>query len=93
MTVISFRNIIVWPKRPQARAGVKLHDQTPSMMDTSINNVVVLPVISIAPKAEDTEAKYNDIQKIIAKTMRSQRYTKTSRYALEKLKKMQLNPA
>lgn len=93
MTVIKIRNIIVWPRIPRLTAGVKLHNQSGAACDPNLNNVVVLPVVSIAPYAAVTEAKYNDIQKIIAKTMRAQRYSKTSRYALEKLKKMRLNPA
>lgn len=90
MTILSFGKIIVWPKLPQPTAGVKLHDQ-PIKGNPDPHNVVVMPVVRIERIAKPAPS-YNDIQKIVAKTMRSQRYTKRSTYAAEKLRKMFLNP-
>ena len=81
-------NIVVWPLIPRLTASVKLRNRTG---DPERDNVVTLPVVKLDPPP--SYAGYNDIQKIIERTMRSQRYTKTSRYALEKLRKMRLNPA
>ncbi len=82
MTVISFRNIIVWPIIPRLTASAKLRNRTG---DLERDNVVVLPVVKIEHKPEPS---YNDIQKIVAKTMRDQRYSKRSTGALERLRKM-----
>lgn len=92
MTVIKFRNVIVWPVIPRLTAGVKLHDQSEHLGHWTNSNVVILPVVYVQRKTI-SEAQYNDIQKVVAKTMRGQRYTKRSQYALEKLRKMHLNPA
>lgn len=65
----------------------------------TIGNLVVFPYPAAreAMRNDKQQSKpapsYNDIQDVIDKTVRSQRYTKTSRYALEKLRKMNLNPA
>lgn len=97
MTVISFGKIIVWPRIPRLTAGINLHNQSPR--DPCADNVTFIPVVRIDRETADVranvadEARYNYIQKIISQTMRSQRYTKTSRYALEKLRKMHLDPA
>ncbi len=87
MTVLKFRNIIVWPRIPRLTAGVKLHEQT--SRDPAVNNIAILPVVRIERKKESKpEPSYNEIQKIISKTMRGQRYSKRSAGALEKLRKM-----
>lgn len=83
-------NIVVWPVIPSLTAGVKIHDQSPR--NASPDNVVIIPVAHVTRKTI-SEAQYNDIQKVVAKTMRGQRYTKRSQYALDKLRKMHLNPA
>ncbi len=97
MTVLSFRNIIVWPKRPEPRRGVKLHDQPIHGNPPPNSNIVVMPVVRIDRKTADgpvmSEGQYNRIEKIVARTMRGQRYSKRSNYAAEKLRKMWLNKA
>lgn len=91
MTVLSFRNIIVWPLIPRPTAGVKLHDQPiKGNPPKGANNVVVMPVVRIDYKPAPS---YNDIQKVLAKTMRAQRYSKRSKYAQEKLRRMFLDKA
>lgn len=74
-------NVIVWPKIPQARdpgAG------------TLTNNIVVLPVVHVTAKSEPS---YNDIQKIVAKTMRGQRVKKHNPHVIEKLRATFIYPA
>ena len=90
---ISFGNIIVWPVIPRLADGVKLHAQNPRD-PVFTRNVVVMPIIKIE-RHEDRQ--YNDIQKIVAATMRNQRTSRRmallNSRALEKLRKMHLNKA
>jgi hypothetical protein len=94
MTIIKFRNVIVWPVIPRLTRGVKLHDQRGG---GSPDNVTVLPVVHVTRKTIDkprlTKAQYNDIQKIVLKTMRGQRYTKRSGQAAKKLRSVFINKA
>lgn len=85
-------NIVVWPVIPNLTAGVKLHDQHPR--DPVTDNVAVLPVIRIERKAPSKpEPTYNDIQDIIAKTMRGQRAIKHNPHVMKKLRAMFKYPA
>lgn len=90
MKPISFGNVIVWPRIPRLTAGVKLHHQNGN---ARASNAVVMPVIRIDRPAPE----YNDIQKIIAATMRGQqtnkRMSRRNTLALEKLQRMWRNPA
>ncbi len=85
MTVIAIKNIIVWPRIPQAHQSVK---ETMKGAD----NVVVLPIIRIE-RFSKPEPTYNDIQKIVAKTMRGQRATKHNPHVIKKLRAMFKYPA
>lgn len=90
-------NIVVWPVIPNLTAGVKLHDQSPR--NASPENVAVIPVVRIDRHSADlraeivAEAKYNDIQDIIAKTMRGQRAIKHNPHVMKKLRAMFKYPA
>lgn len=89
MTVISFKNIIVWPVIPRLADGVKLYRQVPHDAQFT-SNVVVLPVVKIIKR---TTHDINGIEKVIRRTVRGQRNDKRNTYALEKLRKMFLHPA
>lgn len=83
-------NIVVWPVIPNLTTGVKLHDQSPRTPST--DNVVIIPVAHVTRKTI-SEAQYNDIQKVVAKTMRGQRATKHNPHVIEKLRAMFKYPA
>ena len=92
MKPIIRRNIIVWPVIPVLTSGVKLHDQSPR--DPCVDNVAVLPVVRIERKPQSKpEPTYNDIQAIVAKTMRGQRPVKHNPHVIKKLRAMFKYPA